>query len=91
MFSGLHFWRLYSKEIQLEFGTITKDNNNGYSIRVEQKGGKVKGKAINVESRRTLENMKYEYAPSVWAYEKKKVVNIGEHEDLFLFRLENQF
>ena len=35
--------------------------------------------------------MKYEYAPSVWADEKKKVVNIGEHEDLFLFRLENQF
>ena len=55
----------------------------------KQKGGKVKGKAVNVESRLTLENTKYEYAPSIWADGKKKVVNIGEHEDLFLFRLEN--
>ena len=87
----MHFWSLYSKEIQLEFGTITKDNNNDYFSIVQQKGGKVKGKAINVESRSTLENMKYEYAHSVWADEKKKVVNIEEHENLFLFRLENQF
>jgi hypothetical protein len=91
VFSGLHFWRLYSKEIQLEFGTIWKDNNNDYFSIVQQKGGKVKGKAINVESCSTLENMKYEYAHSVWADEKKKVVNIEEHENLFLFRLENQF
>ena len=89
VFSGLQFWTLISKEIKLEFGKITMDNNQGYFIRVQQKGGKVKGKAINVESRLTLENTKYEYAPSVWADEKKKVVNIGEHEDLFLFRLDN--
>jgi hypothetical protein len=96
MFSGigvlvniLNLWTLISKEIKLEFGKITKDNNNGYFIRVQQKSGKIKGKAINVESRLTLENTNYEYAPSVWADEKKKVVNIGEHEDLFLFKVEN--
>ena len=89
VFSGLQFWKLLSTEIKLEFGKITKDNNNSYFIRVQQKGKKVKGKAINVESRLTLENTNYEYAPSVWADEKKKVVNIGEHEDLFLFKLEN--
>jgi hypothetical protein len=40
---------------------------------VQQKGKKVKGKAIHVESRLTLENTNYEYAPSVWADEKKKL------------------
>ena len=89
VFNGLHFWKLQSKEIKLEFGKITKDNNNGHFIRVQQKDRKVKGKAINVESRLTLENTNYEHAPSVWADEKKKIVNIGEHEDLFLFQLVN--
>jgi hypothetical protein len=73
VFSGLQFWKLLSTEIKLEFGKITKDNNNSYFIRVQQKGKKVKGKAINVESRLTLENTNYEYAPSVWADEKKKL------------------
>jgi phage gp16-like protein len=79
--SGLQFWKLI-KKIKLGFGKITKDNNNGYFIRMQQKGGKVKRKAINVESRLTLENTEYEYVPSVWADEKKKIVNIGEYEDL---------
>jgi len=89
LFSGLNFWSIISKEIKLEFGKITIDNNKSYFIRVQQKDGKVKGKAINAESRLTLENTKYEYAPSVWANGRKKVVNIGEHEDLFLFQLQN--
>jgi hypothetical protein len=55
-------------------------------IRVLQKGGKVKGKDINVEFCLTLENTNYEYTSSVWADEKKKDVNIEEHEDLFLFK-----
>ena len=79
------FWKLISKEIKLEFGKITKDNNKCYFIRVQQKGGKGKGKAINAESRLSVECIDYDYAPSVWANGRKKIVDIGEHEDLFLY------
>ena len=81
--NSLNLWTLISKEIKLEFGKITKDNNNRYFIRVQQKGERVYGKGPNVEPRHTLENMKYEYTPYVWADEKKKVAKIREHEDLF--------
>ena len=55
LFSDLQFWKSISKEIKLEFGNTTKDNNKCYFITVQQKGGKVKGKAINAESRLSLE------------------------------------
>ena len=51
---------------------------------VQHKSGKGKGKDINVESRFTLWNKNYEFTSSVLADEKKKVVNIEEHEDSFL-------
>jgi hypothetical protein len=85
VFSVLKTW---SKEIRLEFGKVSKDNSGGYFVRVQQKGGKVRGMAMNAEAHLTLEDTEYDYSPTVWADGHKRKVNIGGHQDLLLFRLD---
>jgi hypothetical protein len=71
----------------LEFGKVTVDDNKGYFLRVQQKDEKVKRKAKSAEGHLSLQNTIYDYALTIWADRQKRTVDIGEHQDLFLFRL----
>ena len=83
----LAFLKAWFKEIVIEFGKVTVDADRGYFLRVQQKGEKVKEKAKSAEGHLTLENTPYEYARTVWADRQKRRGDIGEREDLFLFKL----
>jgi hypothetical protein len=79
-------YKRLSQEIELLFGEVTIDNNRGYYLTVKRK--KQRGKAKNAEGHLTLEK-KFDYAPTVWADGLQRYLVIGEHQDLLLFRLEN--
>jgi hypothetical protein len=79
-------YKRISQEIILQFGEVTIDNNRGYYLRVKRNKGR--GKAKHAEAHLTLEN-KFDYAPTVWADDVQRYLDIGEHQDLLLFRLEN--
>jgi hypothetical protein len=79
-------YKRISQEIILQFGEVTIDNNRGYYLRVKRNKGR--GKAKHAEAHLTLEN-KFDYAPTVWADGVQRYLDIGEHQDLLLFRLES--
>lgn len=84
--SMFDLYKRLSQEIVLQFGEVTRHNDGNYYLTIVNKKGK--GKAKNAEAHLTLEN-KFQYAPTVWADSHRRYKDIGRHEDLFLFRLEN--
>jgi hypothetical protein len=82
----IDLYKRLSQEIVLQFGGVTRHNNGNYYLTIVNKNQK--GKAKNAEAHLTLEN-KFDYAPTVWADGVQRYLDIGEHQDLLLFRLEN--
>jgi hypothetical protein len=82
----IDLYKRLSEEIVLQFGGVTRHNNGNYYLTIVNKKGK--GKAKNAEGHLTLKD-KFNYAPTVWADGLQRYLDIGEHQDLLLFRLEN--
>jgi hypothetical protein len=88
---SVSMWKLFSdwrSTPKIEFGQIRKNIQNVYHVRVEKTRGK--GKAKNCEGFITVEQTPIQDSASVWSFGAKRVVDIGGHLDLRLFRVEGE-
>lgn len=72
------------KEPSLKYGKLSTNNEPACYLQIEKKK---KGKAKDCEGFVTVEETSVTHAASVWSLDNRRVIDIGGHLDIRLFRL----
>ena len=72
---------------KIEFGQIRRNDEPAYHVRIQKTRGK--GKAMNCEGFITVKHTSVQDSASVWSLGAKRLVDIGGHFELRLFRVEH--